>query len=60
MLSREEVLKSVNELPREFTFEEVLDRLLLLDKIDIGIEQSKAGDVVSTGDAKEKLSKWLK
>ncbi|MBS1502447.1 MAG: hypothetical protein JST32_10325 [Bacteroidetes bacterium] len=60
MLTRDEVLKSVNELPREFTFEEVLDRLLLLDKIDIGLEQSKKGKVISTDEAKEKLSKWLK
>ena len=60
MLTREEVLKSVNELPDEFSFEEILDRLLLLDKIEVGLEQSHAGDTVSTEKAKESLSKWLK
>ena len=60
MLTREEVLKSINELPKEFTFEEILDRLLLLDKIEIGIEQSDAGNTISTEKAKESLSKWLK
>ncbi|WP_426669649.1 hypothetical protein ACPPVU_00100 [Mucilaginibacter sp. McL0603] len=60
MLTREEVLKSVNELPSEFSFEEILDRLLLLDKIEIGLKQSNAGNTVSTDEAKESLSKWLK
>jgi len=60
MLTRDEVLKSVNELPQEFSFEEVLDRLLLLDKIETGLAQSEAGETLSTEEAKEKLSKWLK
>jgi len=60
MLTRDEVLKSINELPKEFSFEEVLDRLLLLDKIEIGLEQSANGNKVSTDAAKESLSKWLK
>jgi len=60
MLTREEVLKSINELPEEFSFDEVLDRLLLLDKIDIGLEQSQSGDTMSTEEAQKQLSKWLK
>lgn len=60
MLTKDEVLKSVSELPDEFSFEEILDKLLLLDKIEIGLEQSQSGNVVSTAEAKEKLSKWLK
>ena len=60
MLKREEVIKSVNGLPDEFSFEEILDRLLLLDKIEIGLKQSDSGDVVSTEEAKQSLSKWLK
>lgn len=57
MLTKDEVLKSVSELPDEFSFEEILDKLLLLDKIEIGLEQSQSGNVVSTAEAKEKLSK---
>jgi len=60
MLTREEVLKSINELPEEFSFDEVLDKLLLLDKIEIGLAQSQSGEVSSTIEAKAQLSKWLK
>ncbi len=60
MLTREEVTKSVNELPNEFSFEEILDKLLLLNKIEIGLEQSNATNTVSTDEVRESLSKWLK
>jgi hypothetical protein len=60
MLTKEEVLKTVNDLPGEFSFEDILDRLMLLNKIDIGIEQSNNGETISTTEAKEGLAKWLK
>ena len=60
MLTKEEVLKTVNDLPGEFSFEDILDRLMLLNKIDIGIEQSNNGETLSTEQAKERLAKWLK
>ena len=60
MLIKNEVLKTIQELPEEFSFDDVLDRLLLLDKIEIGLEQSYAGRTLTTEQAKEKLSKWLK
>jgi hypothetical protein len=60
MLTKEEVLKTVNDLPGEFSFEDILDRLMLLNKIDIGIEQSNNGETLSTTEAEESLAKWLK
>lgn len=60
MLTKEEVLKTVNDLPGEFSFDEILDRLMLLNKIDVGIEQSNNGEILSTEEAKESLAKWLK
>ena len=60
MLTKEEVLKTVNNLPGEFSFEDILDRLMLLNKIDIGLEQSNKDETVSTKEAEESLAKWLK
>jgi hypothetical protein len=60
MLTKEEVLKTVNDLPGEFSFDEILDRLMLLNKIDVGIEQSNNDETLSTDEAKESLAKWLK
>jgi predicted transcriptional regulator len=60
MLIKNEVLKSIEELPEEFSFDDVLDRLLLLDKIETGLEQSHSGQTFTADEAKEQLSKWLK
>ncbi|MFH0892914.1 MAG: hypothetical protein V2A54_00635, partial [Bacteroidota bacterium] len=60
MLSKTQVLKSIRNLPDEFTVEEIIDRIILLQKIDIGDEQSINGKVLSTSEAKTKLKKWLK
>jgi len=60
MLIKEDILRIVNELPDKFSFEEILDKLLLLDKIQIGLKQSNDGSSFSTSEAKEILSKWLK
>ncbi len=60
MLTKKNVIKSIKELPEKFSVEEVIDRIILLQKIDLGIEQSIAGNVHSTASAKSKLKKWLK
>ncbi|AMR31006.1 hypothetical protein A0256_05995 [Mucilaginibacter sp. PAMC 26640] len=60
MLTRDDVLKTVSDLPLEFSFDDIVDRLLLLDKIDLGVEQSDNDETVSTPTAQIQLSKWLK
>jgi predicted transcriptional regulator len=53
-------LKTIDDLPKEFSLDEIIDRLLLLDKIDTGLAQSDNGETISTDEAKEQLAKWLK
>jgi hypothetical protein len=60
MLTRDDVLKTIDDLPREFSFDEIIDKLLLLDKIDTGLDQSNSNETVSTEEARAQLSKWLK
>lgn len=59
MLSKEKILQTVNELPDQFSAEELFERIILLQKIELGLEQSKSGIVLSTTEAKERLKKWL-
>lgn len=60
MLTKAEVLKSLQSLPGEFQAEDAIERIVLLEKIRIGMEQSKNRKVVSKDEAKRKLKKWLK
>ena len=60
MLTKKEVLESLDSLPQKFEAEEAIEKIILLEKIHIGFEQSKAGKVVSADDAKLRMKKWLK
>ncbi|HSL88599.1 MAG TPA: hypothetical protein VK870_04820 [Ignavibacteriaceae bacterium] len=60
MLEKEKVLQTIQELPEKFSLDDLIDRIILLHKVGIGLEQSQKGKVQSTLVAKEKLSKWLK
>ena len=60
MIAKNKLVKSINEMPDKFSLNDLLDRIVFLQKVEIGLEQSKTGKVNSTAKAKEKLSKWLK
>jgi len=59
MLTKEKLIHTINELPDKFSIEDLFDRIILLEKIEIGIAQSKAGKTLTNDEAKEKLKKWL-
>jgi len=59
MISKDSLLKSLEGLPDKFSLDELLDRVLLLEKIEVGLQQSAEGKTISTKEAKERLKKWL-
>ncbi len=60
MLTKQQVLDAIEQIPDTFNTTELFDRILLLKKIEEGREQVKAGKTYSTEEAKQKLGKWLK
>ncbi len=60
MLTKNEVIKSLQSLPDKFQAEDAIERIVFLEKIRIGLEQSDNGKVLSKDKAKKRLSKWLK
>jgi hypothetical protein len=60
MITKKKLLKSIKELPESFSVDEIIDRVMLLQKIETGLEQSSNGQVHSTVSAKRLVKKWLK
>lgn len=54
------VLNALNELPKEFNLDELLERLLVIEKIDEGLKEAKAGKTVTHDAAKKIIAKWQK
>jgi predicted transcriptional regulator len=52
------VLKAIGELPHDATFEDVLERLYFLYKIDKGLQQVAAGETISHEEAMKRIKTW--
>ncbi len=60
MLDKKKVLQTINDLPDSFSIDEVIDRIVLLQKVETGLEQGRKGETLTTSEAKTRLKKWLK
>jgi hypothetical protein len=60
MLTKEKIIKLIENMPDKFSIEEVIERIVLLQKIEIGLEQSENGETYSTEELRMELKKWLK
>ena len=60
MLDKEQVLITLKELPNKFSIDELMERLIFIQKVESGLAQSKANQIVNSEVAQERLKKWLK
>jgi len=58
--TKQKVLQAVHDLPDDASIEDAIERLVLLAKIDRGIQQADAGHTISHAQVREKMAKWLK
>ena len=54
------LIKNLEEMPEEFSVDELIERILILQKIEEGQEQIKQGKTFTNEEVKSKLEKWLK
>ena len=57
MLIKEKVIDIIRPLPDEFTLDELVGRLILLEKVTTGLREVEEGKVVSQVEAREKMKK---
>ena len=60
MLTKIKLLKEVEKFPDEFSIDELVERLIFIEKIEIGNIQSENGDVVSEAELNYEVKKWFK
>ena len=60
MTTKQKVIKAVQTLPKNATYEDAMERLLVLAKIDRGLKQLDAGQTISHQKMELKMRKWLK
>lgn len=55
---RDRVLQAVETMPSDITFEEVLERIYMLQKIERGRQQIAAGEGIPHDEAKRRMKRW--
>jgi len=60
MLTKEKVRKTIDRLPDNFTVDQVIEELVVLNKIEEGLKDIEKGRVFTTDQVKKELKTWLK
>jgi len=57
-MKREKVIDAVKELPQEFDLEELIERLIFVEKVEQGLKQFDEGKAVDHAQVKDMVKKW--
>jgi hypothetical protein len=57
-MKRDKVMETVKEFPQEFDLEELIERLVFVEKVEKGLEQIKEGKTIPHEQVKDIIKKW--
>lgn len=60
MLTKKKLKEEIEKFPDEFSIDELVERLILIEKIETGIKQSERGEIISDADLDNEIEKWFK
>ena len=60
MLTKEKVRKTIDRLPESFTVDQIVEELVILNKIEEGLKDIDEGNVFTRNQVKQELKTWLK
>ena len=58
IMKRDKAIETIKELPAEFDLDELIERLIFIEKVDKGLMQLDDGKTVSHEKVKEVSKKW--
>jgi hypothetical protein len=60
-MKKSKVIETLGSLPEEFSTEELIERIIFIDKVEKGLQDVEDGKTYSLQEVKEKLNqKWSK
>jgi len=60
MLTKTQVINTVNNFSNSIQIDELIEKLIFVEKVEKGLDDAKQKRISSSVDTKKKLSKWLK
>jgi hypothetical protein len=59
MTTKDKVISCISKLPDNVTIDDILDQIILVEKIEKGIDQSNKNQIVLDEELDQRLGKWL-
>jgi predicted transcriptional regulator len=59
-MRKDKVLETVNDLPSEFELEELIERLIFIEKVEKGLQQIDKGETRTHDEVKQIVKSWRK
>jgi hypothetical protein len=60
MLTKTSVIKTITRFPDSFSIDELVDKMILLEKIEKGIQDADNGKVISEDELEKRIEEWSK
>jgi hypothetical protein len=60
MIIKKQLTLTLEQFPEQFSLEELIDKLILLDKIERGNIQSENNEVINEEELENEMQKWFK
>ena len=58
-MTKDQVFDSLKDFPEKFSVEQLIEKLIFIEKVEEGLSQSKNNETISMEEAKKRLHKWL-
>jgi len=60
MITKTQLINSLNKLPENLTVDQVIDHIIFVEKVQKGLDDVAQGRVNTKNEARDKLKEWLK
>lgn len=59
MLTKARLKEQLDKFPDEFSIDELVEKLILIEKIETGLRQSESGEIISEIEMENEIEKWF-
>lgn len=60
MLTKKHLQEQIEKFPEEFSIDQLVEKLILIEKIENGIKQSERGKVILESELDIEIGEWFK
>jgi hypothetical protein len=60
MITKSKLKEQIEDFPEEFTIDDLVERLIFIEKVENGLVQSLQNEVKSESELEKEINKWFK